>query len=555
MILEMLFIFLVILAFAHPVPRALSESVRHIYFFLDNSPSFLQGRHREEAGELVEWVRQKKEVGVFSWDEVLADLIPKKIENREDFPEYISGLTIENSGPQFQRLADYLRRHRDFLGSEDAEVILLTDFRGNHFRNDFRFTGRGPAWLIEDPEAIPQLRVDKMENPIRFPGETEIIHAHAEGLSENADYAFRLYRMNGTNRELVHASQIPKGSGRSASEDIPLRLEGSGTHAYELKLLRGEETLSRYFLSLFCSPRIRLGLFPERRTPAADLIRSMLEYDIKKGNIALDSASFDLFLIHDFDRSEDLLSFRGKKGLLFLPAGKPIRELSDVLQRGLGLDLRIRKEKNAPLHLKPISVFPAPLSLLSPSGDERETVFQRSYQCDSPGTILSFEDESPFLMRSGQIFVFASDADPRRSDFLGSALALPVILELMKALQMTKTLQYETANASRSAEGFRPVVENVTEGLSVPTGIFEDEKVRVHVNEDPEERLAPAFEEIKKRFPNLKKIPRRELSMSGGLASFFSVRSLLFFMAFLILLFLAAHQFWTARRITRSPEK
>ncbi|MBL8993804.1 MAG: BatA domain-containing protein [Spirochaetia bacterium] len=555
MILEMLFIFLIILAFAHPVPRALTESVRHLYLFIDNSPSFWQGRHREEAGTVVEWARQKKEVQVFSWTEVLADLLPKKVENREDFQDYASGLLLENGNPQFQALAEYLRRHRDFLGVEDAEVILLSDLRANHFQSAFRFAGRGPAWLAEDSEVQAQLRVETLPNPVRFPGESEIVHVHAEGLSESAVYALQLYRILGTNRTLVHASQFPQGKGGGASEDLSVRLEEPGLHAYELRLLRGEETLSRHYLSLFACPKIRLGLFPERRTPAAELLRTMLEYDIKKGNVALDPVNFDLFLIHDFDRSESLVPFRGKKGIIFWPSGKPVRDLNDVLQRSLGLDLRIRKEKTSPLPHKPVSVFPAPLEILSPSGDERETIFQRSYQCESPGTILAFEDETPFLMRSGQVFVFAGDADPRRSDFLGSAMALPVILELLKTLNLSKTLQYERAGASRAEEGFRPVVENMGEGLRVRTGIFEDDKKRIHVNEDPEERLAPVFEGLKKHFPNLKKIPRRELSSSAGISSFFSVRSLLFLSAFLILTFLAVLHGLTSRNLTGSGEK
>lgn len=543
MILEMLFIFLVILAFAHPVPRALTESVRHVSFFIDNSPSFWQGRHRDETRELVDWARQKKEVSVFSWGEVIADLLPKKIETREDFQDYVSGTALENGAPQFQRLSEYLQRHRDFLGSEDAEVILLSDLRGNHFRNDFRFAGRGPAWLAEEPEKIPQLRVETPQNPIRFPGESEAIRLRAEGLSESAAYGLRLYRVSGTNRELVHASQItPNGAG-GVSEELTVKLETPGLQAYEIRLLQGEETLSRHYLSLFAVPKIRLGLFPERQTPAADLIRTMLDYDIRKGNISLDPVNFDVFLIHQFDRNDALLPFRGKKGILFLPSGKPVRELNDVLQRGLGLDLRIRKEKVTSLHLKPISIFPAPLEVLSPSGDEREIVFQRSYQCESPGTILSFEDESPLLMRSGGLFVFAGDADPKRSDFLGSAMALPVLLELLKALDLPKTLQYEDAGSARSTEGFRPIVENAGEGLAIPTGIYEDDHKRIHVNEDPEERLAPVFEEVKKRFPGLKKIPRRELSGSGSYSSFFSVRSLLLMAAFSILLFLASHHF------------
>lgn len=476
---RMLLLACVIIAFAQPfIPKTSDfNEAQETVLYLDNSFSMqAKGSNgtllNEAIQDIINTLPEDETISLFTNDKTFRNSTVKALKNEL--------IQLSHSPTQLNYEAVFLKGKQLFSnqGSATRNLVLVSDFQQNESPLNFQADSTLQLNLVQPKSTmLSNISIDSLY----------VSSSTAETLELNVKLSNQGEPIENVSISLFNNDELVTKSAIDIDEESETTFTISNTEVINGKLMIDDDGLQYdnvFYFNINSKPNIKVLAINENADDSY-LKRIYTEDEFDYKGFKLNELNFNLIpeqnliILNELDLITDalrtaLLAFKSDGGhILIIPSSQ-----SDLnTYNRLFQDLQLNTYTNLNTNEKRVTSINYEHPLLENAFYSKVTNFQypkvtTSYQFSSnANAVLSYEDGSPFIMGTANVYVFSSALNSDNSNFKNSQLIVPVLynmgLQSLKLPQLYYTIGQPNSIAIQTTIGQDDILTLDTEETSV----------------------------------------------------------------------------------------
>ena len=476
---RMLLLACVIIAFAQPfIPKTSDfNEAQETVLYLDNSFSMqAKGSNgtllNEAIQDIINTLPEDETISLFTNDKTFRNSTVKALKNEL--------IQLSHSPTQLNYEAVFLKGKQLFSnqGSATRNLVLVSDFQQNESPLNFQADSTLQLNLVQPKSTmLSNISIDSLY----------VSSSTAETLELNVKLSNQGEPIENVSISLFNNDELVTKSAIDIDEESETTFTISNTEVINGKLMIDDDGLQYdnvFYFNINSKPNIKVLAINENADDSY-LKRIYTEDEFDYKGFKLNELNFNLIpeqnliILNELDLITDalrtaLLAFKSDGGhILIIPSSQ-----SDLnTYNRLFQDLQLNTYTNLNTNEKRVTSINYEHPLLENAFYSKVTNFQypkvtTSYQFSSnANAVLSYEDGSPFIMGTANVYVFSSALNSDNSNFKNSQLIVPVLynmgLQSLKLPQLYYTIGQPNSIAIQTSIGQDDILTLDTEETSV----------------------------------------------------------------------------------------